>query len=346
MYKFDRTLKINLQKLSQMSAFVPRNSSETAALRGIVEDQPTTRSIVPTPSFQQMKFRKGAGDYLINLISVSELHESASLTVRERLLTQGDEYNCQYLGRESRLRFPVAECERCMRDGYNISDGSVLFTVVGCKECVRQNYWTWGSFLPPEQHGLPPVDRDNESHWIPIPCNGSVSGSDEMTNLELIIDTLQDIWDSHPDYDPPKWRDFFDRTPRHLHMILCTALQFWTSPDVVKDWYMEPGQPMVLQNLYQEWTESQVYATEYILEEEVPDEASTGVGSDEASDEDESIDRIGNLEPRALFQEDDERERRRTICREGQALLDSDGEFNEEKYRQLCNVFMRLHQSV
>jgi hypothetical protein len=113
---------------------------------------------------------------------------------------------------------------------------------------------------------------------------------------------------------------------------------------------MEPGQPMVLQILYQEWVASQVYATEYILEEDYPDEDRTEVGSDEGAsggdDEDIAIDRIGNLEPRALFQEDDERERRRTICREGQALLDSDGEFNEEKYRQLCDVFMRLHQSV
>ena len=73
-----------------------------------------------------------------------------------------------------------------------------------------------------------------------------------------------------------------------------------------------------------------------------------GIGAEEGATggDDESIDHIGNLEPRALFQEDDERERRRTICREGQALLDSDGEFNEEKYRKLCNVFMRLHQSV
>jgi hypothetical protein len=334
-----------------MSAFVPRTASEMSALRGIVEDQMIARSIVPTPSFQQMKFRKGAGDFLKHLISVPEIHQRASYTVCQRLGTQGQEYDWDDLNQYSRLQFPITECERCRRDGYHTSNGSVLFTVIGCKECVQQNNWTWGSFLPPEQPGLPPVDRSNPSHWIPIPCNGIVEGDvNEMTNLELILDTLHDIWDSHPDYDPPKWRDFFDRTPRHLHMIVCTALKFWTSPDVVKDWCMEPGQPMVLQNLYQEWKESQVYATEYILEDDVSDEAITEVGSDEGAtggdDEDIAIDRIGNLEPRELFQEDDERERRRTICREGQALLDSDGEFNEEKYRQLCNVFMRLHQSV
>ena len=72
----------------------------------------------------------------------------------------------------------------------------------------------------------------------------SLRDVNEMTNLELIIDTLQDIWDLYPDYDPQSGA-VADRTP-DTHMILCTALQSGRR-DVVKDWDMEPGQPMVLQ---------------------------------------------------------------------------------------------------
>ena len=85
-----------------MSAFVPRTASEMSAIRGIVEDQMTTRSIVPTPSFQQMKYRKGAGDYLKHLIGVPELHQRASSTVCQRLSTQGQEYDWDDLNHYSR----------------------------------------------------------------------------------------------------------------------------------------------------------------------------------------------------------------------------------------------------
>ena len=132
---------------------------------------------------------------------------------------------------------------------------------------------------------------------------------------------LNEVWDSHPDHDPPKWRDFFDRAPNHLHMIVCETLRLWTSPEIVRDWDMDAGHYMLFQTLYAEWTDEQTYDGKYEVED------------------------TESLQPRELFPDEDEvNTARKQLCREGQALLDNGEEFNEEKYRQLCNLFMKIHQ--
>ena len=108
-------------------------------------------------------------------------------------------------------------------------------------------------------------------------------------------------------------------------MIVCKELNLWQVPETARNLPMEPGQPWVLQQL-------------------VPD---PNVLDD---DLDESMERINGLEPRQLFQDDEDEEvgKRKELCTEAQKLLDGatgeDGVFNEESYRLLSNIMMEIHK--
>jgi len=218
-------------------------------------------------------------------------------------------------------------CQRCSRDGIWVNDECVC----GCLPCVQKNDWTWGDVII--------VVSDDESIIVPVPCNGSRSvGPDavptEYTNLETIVETLSDMWDHIPDWssdDPdtvPRWSQFFDAAPTRTHMIVCKELNLWHVPETARHLAMEPGQPWVLQ---------QMIPDPNVLED----------------DDDELIATIVNgLEPRQLFQDDDEEgeegEERKELCSEAQKLLDGTtgegGVFNEESYRLLSNLLMKIHQ--
>jgi len=280
--------------------------------------------------FNETRHRIGLQKYIDRIRDVTGLHERSSSVVNHRLSHQGEEYDMFRMSHEdpeTRLRFPKRDecCVKCHRNGFNVQcDDDSSYCVMGCIDCVRDNGWCWGEFLRPSQYGIPGPDPEAPSDWIKIPCNGIREGRDaEMTNLEVILMLLNEVWDSHPDHDPPKWRDFFDKAPNHIHMVVCETLRLWTSPEIIRDWDMDAGHYMFFQALYSDWMDEQTYDGEY----EVEDEES--------------------LQPRVLFPEPEDEpgvEKRKQLCREGQALLDNGEEFNEEKYRQLCNLFMKIHR--
>ena len=278
--------------------------------------------------YDETRYRAGLREYTKHLRTAGGLHDRPSDIVRDRLWKQGDDYCWENFSPGSRVRIPpIQECAKCRAYGFHSREAGESRCFIGCVDCVRENGWCWGEFLRPAQYGIPEPNPDAPSDWIKIPCNGIREGHDaEMTNLEVILMLLNEVWDTHPDHDPPKWRDFFNKAPNHLHMVVCESMALWTSPDIMQDWDMEPGHYMVFQSLYSAWTEEQTYGGEY----EVEDTETT-------------------LQPRELFPETDsddrDRDTRRQLCREGQALLDNGEEFNEEKYRQLCNLFMKIHQA-
>ena len=217
-------------------------------------------------------------------------------------------------------------CQRCSDEGIWINSECVC----GCLPCVRENNWTWGDVVMVMDW------TDEESNFVvPVPCNGSrLVGPDEVpteyTNLEVIVETLSEMWDHIPDWetqDPetvPRWSRFFDTAPERTHMIVCKELNLWQVPETARNLPMEPGQPWILQLLTLDPN---------VLEDD---------------DLDGIAERINGLEPRQLFQDDEGEEERKGLCIEAQKLLDDatgdDGEFNEESYRLLSNIVMKIHQ--
>ena len=227
-------------------------------------------------------------------------------------------------------------CQRCTNDGIWVN--GVCWC--GCLPCVQKNDWTWGDVII--------VVSDDESIIVPVPCNGArLVGPDavptEYTNLETIVETLSDMWDHIPDWssdDPstvPRWSQFFDASPERTHMIVCKELNLWHMPETARHLAMEPGQPWVLQ---------QMIPDPNVLEDD--DDLISGRISGRING------RINGLEPRQLFQQafqdDDEEEgdERKELCTEAQKLLDGttgeEGVFNEESYRLLSNLLMKIHQ--
>jgi len=212
------------------------------------------------------------------------------------------------------------DCPKCSDEG--IWDNTEC--CCGCFDCVRDNGWTWGSVIVTDE-------QLDTAHIIPIPCNGSrLVGADEVpteyTNLELITRILTDIWDHVPDWETdnpetvPRWARYFDQSPDRTHMIICKELNLWESPETARILPMEPGQPWALQNL-------------------LPDP--------NILDDDEVIEMIAHLEPRQLFQDEEEdSSEKKDLCTEAQQVLDESisNTFNEESYRQLSNILMKLHQ--
>lgn len=275
--------------------------------------------------YDETRYREGLHKFVTHLRSCNGIHDRPSQKILEHLAYQGDEYDIDEIYENTKLRFPAfrdINCERCRQYGKKLNVDGVAYCCVGCVECVRENGWCWGKFLRPPLYGIPDPDPDTSDDWIKIPCNGITlrdtdRDEEEMTNLEVILMVLNEVWDTHPDHDEeqwPTWGEFFDKSPHHLDMIVCETIRSWTSPEIIREWGIDPGAYMHFQILYLDWSDE-----EY--------------GSD------------SSLQPRELFlDEDSGRETRRKLCREGQAILDDGGEFNEEKYRQLCNLFMKIHQ--
>ena len=224
-------------------------------------------------------------------------------------------------------------CQRCSDEGIWLNGDGDYLCVCGCLPCVKRNDWTWGNVVLEMDW-----TSEESSVVVPVPCNGSrLVGPDETpteyTNLEIIIETLSDMWDQIPDWetqDPetvPRWSRFFDMAPERTHMIVCKELNLWQTPETARNIPMEPGQP---------WTLQQLLPDSNVLED---------------SDDGGGISSRGNgLEPRQLFQDDDDEEveERKGLCTEAQKLLDEatgdEGEFNEESYRLLSNILMKIHQ--
>ena len=237
--------------------------------------------------------------------------------------------------------YPVPHCQRCTDEGIWLNGECVC----GCLPCVKRNDWTWGHVFM--------QTRWNNERWSfgsPLPCNGSrLVGPDEIpteyTNLEVIVETLSEIWDHIPDWetqDPetvPRWSRFFDMAPERTHMIVCKELNLWQVPETARNLPMEPGQPWTLQqlipdpNVLDDDTDGIAVNRGFLTHFDPPWPASSpNPGS--------------GLVPRQLIQ--DGEEERKELCIEAQKLLDDatgdDGEFNEESYRLLSNIVMKIHQ--
>jgi len=108
-------------------------------------------------------------------------------------------------------------------------------------------------------------------------------------------------------------------------MIVCNAMNFWTSPDIVQDWEIDGVSLDYFRVLFSNWCEETVYEGEYAVVE------------------DEWVQRIENVGPREIFSGDDGEIKR--MCQDGQALLDKGDTFTEQKYRELCDIFMRIYRA-
>ena len=202
----------------------------------------------------------------------------------------------------------IGICQMCHKYGcWDIirKDGQpdTLCCIVGCQRCVEENGFSWGKVKLPADHPY--------QETIDIHCNGSFV--EEITNHDLILRILTDIWDQHPDYDPPKWSVFFDKSPTWVHTVLCEILGFIDGPEVAKEYFMEAGQPLFIQDIPSGLDGS------WALDEG---------GGDEDEDE-ANVNKEKSAEGLQIIEE----------------IMDSEGQIMDQgKFIQLCDIFRDIHQ--
>ena len=100
-----------------------------------------------------------------------------------------------------------------------------------CHHCARDNGWIWGRYRKKE------YGSGEFTEFKPIPNNGAICyfrhiegivdhywcshSAREHTNMDLIHRTTYELWNHHTDYDPPRWSEFFEKTPPWIHEIIC-----------------------------------------------------------------------------------------------------------------------------
>ena len=277
------------------------------------------------------------------------------------------------IGTEARRQYitdPFSEkdvgiCQDCHKYGIweNIrksNEPDTLSCITGCKRCVEANNFAWGTLKLPPSHPYQEI--------IDIQCNGVIpmdyfteSKCSETLSVDLIINILADIWDQYTDHEPPKWSVFFEKSPPWLHTILCEILGFIEGPDVAKDYFMEPGQPMIIDEIH--------YGPPIVWEDD-DDDGDDDDGDDgdddeshgEVNDESEEgldvmINIIRNLETtdEGFFDDEEEEEEEdvdsvnKVKSAEGlkiiEDIMEGEGQvMNQGKFLELCNIFRDIHQ--
>jgi len=253
----------------------------------------------------------------------------------------------------------VGMCHDCHRYGTWVhlrksGEPDTLSCITGCKRCVEANNWTWGTLKLKPSHAYEGI--------IDIPCNGvdppyafehfRYSTGNETLSIDLIIDVLRDVWDQHRDHDPPTWSVFFDKSPPWAHTILCEILGFIEGPTVAKDYFMEPGQPMIIDEIQPPAPWPDVEDEDETLEGTALDISEEGL--------DEMVNIIRNLETTAghgIFEgpeeEEEEEEEEEPVNKvksaEGlkiiEKIMEGEGQVMDEgKFLELCNIFRDLYQ--
>tara|TARA_B100002051_G_scaffold136192_1_gene129375 strand:+ start:1102 stop:2154 length:1053 start_codon:yes stop_codon:yes gene_type:complete len=189
--------------------------------------------------------------------------------------------------------------------------------IVGCHKCVKNRNYTWGHI------------KINDIMIYPQ-CNSSetqivINESDEIherTNISIICDIIYDIWNYHPDYDPPQWHEFFTESPERLNKLICETLQFYDGPEKHMNEYMQHGQP------HEIWTYSENYRGHVIPYER-----------EEYNYEMNTLDII----------QSETNEEYKEKCNEGlkiiEGIMDDNGKMNQGKFLDLCNIFRDIYQS-
>jgi len=77
----------------------------------------------------------------------------------------------------------------------------------GCLKCVKNNHWNWGEF-----------NMGDDTFQISSNGNSSLG---EYSNLNVLEDSLLNLWNSSPDYDPPKWGQLYNMIPQRVKDIIC-----------------------------------------------------------------------------------------------------------------------------
>lgn len=243
-------------------------------------------------------------------------------------------------------------CKKCWEDGYWVHKHEDDLCIRGCFECVRQNNWTWGKFRHMPEIKRSTIPKIEEMVTFDIPCNGC-DGMSEYNNLELAIKVLGDYFDTMPDYmenDPlhhPKWKHVFALLPERCQIIVCKECMLWGNLDDIGERQILPGESGVLLALYDSLCDGAIPLLNYVgnqSEEEV-----TGSYGDidtlPLSDDDmDDMEEYENYEEPVVEQASDQTKK---YCREAQELLDHSiaNGFNEESYRQLSNMIMKLHEN-
>ena len=263
----------------------------------------------------------------------------------------------------------VGMCHDCHRYGTWVhlrksGEPDTLSCVTGCRRCVEANNWTWGTLKLKPSHAYEGI--------IDIPCNGVIvprgwtySTGNETLSIDLIIDVLRDVWDQHRDHVPPTWSVFFDKSPPWAHTILCEILGFIEGPTVAKDYFMEPGQPMIIDEIQPQgpWPAASSDEDEDDVEDEdggqAMEENLEGTPSLDMSEEDldEMVDIIRNMETtdgpleeeEGGEEEEEEEPVNKVKSAEGlkiiEEIMGGEGQVMDEgKFLELCNIFRDLHQ--
>jgi hypothetical protein len=244
----------------------------------------------------------------------------------------------------------IGVCNDCQFNGqwefiHNEGRDPELCCLIGCPRCVKANGWSWGKVK------LGPTHPYQEE--IDIPCNGANMESIHETgdpesegySLELIPCILSEIWDYHTDHEPPKWSQFFEWSPPWVHDMLCEVLGFTEGPEIAKDYFMEPGQPMIISDICHP-------------QDDTDDETPMGESDDESEEGlDMVVNIIRNLEttdgPLEEEEEDEEEEEEESVNKvksaEGlkiiEEIMGGEGQVMDEgKFLELCNIFRDLHQ--
>ena len=137
-----------------------------------------------------------------------------------------------------------------------------------CSDCARENKYTWGEFKPPEIEGDIELSIDDlgqqqvidKRPWFPIPNNGTHRGAGypanepmtiEINNHELIRITLKDLWNHHPDHDPPSWGDFFEGVPERIIEIIFEIFGFRGELNTIATQSIDPFAQESIDRVYQ-----------------------------------------------------------------------------------------------
>ena len=243
-------------------------------------------------------------------------------------------------------------CVRCDTEGeWEYVDG-LGHCVRGCYDCVKRHNWTWGKFQHMPNVSMNTVPDTDEYISTPIPCNGSDEDIDvgEYTNLEIAIREISDFFDTfhQPSLDDPdsapRWKDIFALLPERCHHVICKECLLWGTPEQVKERYIIPGEPHALLEL-QDNVMGRMRGLQprrlFLSDSEEEDEF---LAPDTLPIDDDELEQAYSQDPN----EDSTQEGNATqeLCQQAQEILDTSisGTFNEESYRQLSNLLMKIHQ--
>jgi len=131
--------------------------------------------------------------------------------------------------------------------------------------------------------------------------------------------------------------------PERCHHVICKECLLWGTPEQVKDRYILPGEPHALLELQGSVTYSRLRGLQprRLFLSDSEDEF---LASDTLPIDDDELEQVYSQDPN----EDTTQEGTATLelCQQAQEILDTSisGTFNEESYRQLSNLLMKIHQ--